>query len=429
MKAIDWNSVKKIKPLFFIAALVVASCGQKKEEAGGSARKALFVIVDGIPSDVIERVNTPWIDSIAAVGGYTQAYTGGEIGAYSETPTISAVCYANLVTGTWVNKHNVWDNNLEAPNYHYPTVFRYLKDAFPEKTIGVFSTWEDNRTKLIGEGKPETGGIKMDFFADGYERDTVNYQRDAARLHIHRIDERVSKEAAAAIRRDAPDLSWVYLQYTDDVGHLHGNSPQMDSAVVIADNQVGRLWEAVQYRQANFGEEWLVYIVTDHGRDDRGYGHGGQSARERGVWFASNDKNLNDYFHDYEPALVDVMPTLLRFMGVDVPREYRFEWDGIPLSGEVSHIFNAAALQGDSLVLEWEVLKADGDLKVWVSTANKHAEGGADEYIQLAGIPLSAGRASLDVRAYPSDFYKVVLESPAHTTNRWVFRDTAQRVN
>src|SRR5690606_9473030 len=122
-----------------------------------------------IPVDVVERVNTPWIDSIAREGSYTRAYTGGHVGEYSETPTISAVCYANLITGVWVNKHNVWNNNIDAPNYHYPTVFWYLKNHFPDKKIGLFSTWEDNRTKLVGEGKSETGNINVDFHADGYE--------------------------------------------------------------------------------------------------------------------------------------------------------------------------------------------------------------------------------------------------------------------
>ena len=52
-------------------------------------RKALFVIVDGIPADVIERVRKPFLDSIAKIGEYVPAYVGGEKGGYSEMPTIS----------------------------------------------------------------------------------------------------------------------------------------------------------------------------------------------------------------------------------------------------------------------------------------------------------------------------------------------------
>ena len=55
--------------------------------------KAVFVIVDGVPADVVERVATPAIDAIAAAGGYGRATVGGPIGEPGETPTISAPGY------------------------------------------------------------------------------------------------------------------------------------------------------------------------------------------------------------------------------------------------------------------------------------------------------------------------------------------------
>ena len=49
------------------------------------AKKAVYVIVDGIPADQIERLHTPAIFDIASKGAYSRAYTGGEIGGYSQT--------------------------------------------------------------------------------------------------------------------------------------------------------------------------------------------------------------------------------------------------------------------------------------------------------------------------------------------------------
>ena len=108
-----------------------------------------------------------------------KALVGGEKGGYSETPTISAVGYNSVLTGVWVNKHNVWDNDIAAPNYNYPTIFRLLKTQSPQKKIGIFSSWQDNRTKLVGDKMAETGSIPFDYKFDGLELDTINYPQDA----------------------------------------------------------------------------------------------------------------------------------------------------------------------------------------------------------------------------------------------------------
>ena len=70
-------------------------------------KKAVYVILDGIPADVIERLDPPAIKAVAAEGGYSRAYCGGTVGRYDQTPTISAVGYNCILTATWANKHEV----------------------------------------------------------------------------------------------------------------------------------------------------------------------------------------------------------------------------------------------------------------------------------------------------------------------------------
>jgi hypothetical protein len=97
--------------------------------------KAIFIIADGIPADVIEKLAPP---AISSLGSYKRTYTGGTKGTYSETPTISAPGYNNLLTGTWGYKHNVWDNDIKAPNYHYWNIFRFLEAELPAENNGCF---------------------------------------------------------------------------------------------------------------------------------------------------------------------------------------------------------------------------------------------------------------------------------------------------
>lgn len=307
-----------------VAALLLSGCTPPAEPVP----KAVFIIVDGIPADVIETASTPNLDAIAAEGGFARAYVGGEAGGASESPTVSAVGYMSLITGTWSNKHNVYDNDVENPNYDYWDIFRIAKAHDPSLQTAIFSTWTDNRTKLIGDGLPAAGGTKLDFQADGYELDTDQFPHDDNGDYIRNIDERVVSEAAMHIVESGPDLSWVYLEYTDWIAHEFGDSPEFSAAVTWTDSLVGRLWNAVEERRALHDEDWLIVITTDHGRDaETGMDHGGQSDRERTIWIVTNGRNLNSRFSAM-PGVVDILPSIVTHMELDMPAQIRAGLDG-----------------------------------------------------------------------------------------------------
>ena len=310
--------------LVTISLLLLSAC------AGNEAAtpKAVFVIVDGIPADVIEAVATPNIDAVAAAGGYTRAYIGGVAGGESDSPTISAVGYASLVTGTWANKHNVRNNDIEDPDYAYWDIFRIAKHHDRRLQTAIFSTWLNNRTRLLGDGLAEAGGHKFDYYFDGLELDTERFPEDDDSRRIREIDALVAADAAARIADMGPDLAWVYLQYTDDIAHRYGDSAEFHAAIRLMDNHVGKLWSAIIARQNLYDEDWLLIVTTDHGRDAiTGKGHGGQSERERSIWIATNSSRLNDRFAAL-PGIVDVLPSIAVHLGLTVPAEVAQNLDG-----------------------------------------------------------------------------------------------------
>lgn len=401
--------------LFSVLALCMAFGVAAKE------RKAVYIVTDGIPADYIERVHPRTIFDIASRGGYCRAYTGGEIGAYSQTPTISAVGYTNILTGTWVNKHNVPGNDNLKPRYQYRSLFRTAKEQRRPVTTALASSWVDNRTVLIGEGKPETGNLKIDYVFDGYENDKTRFPDREDQTHIFAIGSLVALNAAECIRDKAPDLTWVYLWFTDSGFHPHGDGAYMDRYVHKTDSLVAMVWDAVKYREKNFDEEWMIVVTTDHGRDERGFGHGGQSARERSTWIAVNRPEVNSQFSEPALSLVDINPTICRFLGFEDPQEVEFEKDGVPFIGRADISGLKSGKYDDNIVLTWDTYgNPDCDAEVFVAFSNKYLEGGHDEWVKAGSVPAKAGKFVFDKKRYPaSKFYKFVVRTPANHLNRW----------
>ena len=387
--------------------------------AAGQQKKLVFIILDGIPAKDLERVHTPNLDQIVQQGGYARAYTGGTAGGYTESPTISAVGYNTLLTGTLANKHRVWGNGIESPNYNYWSIFRYLREARPDAKLAVFSTWQDNRTKLLGENLPQTNFLQLDRSVDGLELDTLRYPHDAQSDYIHQIDQQVAQAAAAYLSTQGPDLTWVYLQYTDDMGHKFGRGPAMDAAIQKADAQVGLIWQAIQQRQQK-GEDWQLWITTDHGRKEpEAKAHGGQTESEREIWIATNASHLNARFIKGKAALVDLLPSFFRFFNLVVPEHQEHELDGTPLTGALSLTDLTLLGKGKNQKITWVPGDESETLSVYWSPTDHFAEGGQDEYFLLGEVPSDAGYYALPADLGKRSFFKVLVVGKHNSANTW----------
>ncbi|MCL1678609.1 alkaline phosphatase family protein [Elizabethkingia miricola] len=386
-------------------------------------KKVVFIIVDGIADDMLYKSETPNLNRIKKDGAMLKAYVGGEKGGYSETPTISAVGYNSLLTGTWVNKHNVYDNDIKAPNYNYPTVFRLFRNQFPNKKMAVFSTWEDNRTKLIGENLDATGKIKMDFAFDGLEKDTSRFPHDNQAKYIRKIDSLVAGKAASYIRENAPDISWVYLEFSDDMGHRHGDGDILYEAISFEDRLIGQIYDSVKEREAKYGEDWLFVVTTDHGRTaNNGKGHGGQSDRERSTWIAINKPNINTYAKNNRVAITDILPTMTDFLNLKVPAEIQHEIDGVDLLKKITAYHLKATLSSDNILnVTWETTASSNEAaEIYITYTNNFKNGGKDSYQLLGKVNLSSGKFASKLKTANSNIYKIVLKTKAGFLNTWI---------
>ncbi|WP_412850512.1 alkaline phosphatase family protein [Chryseobacterium sp. PMSZPI] len=392
-------------------------------QKNGSQKKVVFIIVDGIAEDMLNKADIPNLNKIKNDGALLKAYVGGESGGYSETPTISAVGYNSLLTGTWVNKHNVYDNDIKNPNYSYPTIFRLFKDQFPNKKTAVFSTWEDNRTKLIGENLEATKKLKMDFSYDGMEKDTLSFPHDKQSGYIRKIDSLVAGKAADYITKNAPDVSWVYLEFTDDMGHRHGDGNILYKAISFEDQLIGKIYHAVKEREVKYGEDWLFVVTTDHGRAaSNGKGHGGQSERERNTWIAINKPDINTYAKNNRVAITDILPTITSFLNLKVPVGVQQEIDGIDLlKNRTAYHLKSRLLPDKVLEVTWKTTQPSTEqVEVYMTDTNNFKNKGMDSYQLLGKTQLSNGKFIYQMKADHSDIYKIVLKTKEGFLNTWI---------
>jgi hypothetical protein len=271
----------------------------------------------------------------------------------------------------------------------------------------------------VGEGLPETGRIVTDYHADGFELDTIAYPHDPHARYIHLIDERVASEADAVIRKQGPDLSWIYLEYTDDMGHRFGDSKEQHEAIALLDKQVEKVAAAVAHREANFQEDWMIIITTDHGRDSiSGKDHGGQSDRERTTWIISNKKLGNDFTKTSTPAVVDIFPTLARHLQLQLPEWVERELDGQSLIGPLSISDFTAVKSGKEIVLNWKSHHSE-KLQLFAATSDDPFHEPSSNYSKIKTVRSAKGKMSFE-DSFGSPWIRIVLKGRYNSANVWL---------
>jgi hypothetical protein len=133
-----------------------------------------------------------------------------------------------------------------------------------------------------------------------------------------------------------------------------------------------------------------------------------------------NKPETNNYFENFQPGIVDIMPSIARFMNLKIPIESERELDGVPFIGQVSLCKPDLNLQGNNLTIKWKALDKTGSVKIWLSTTKLFQNGLIDDYKIIGTVPIENEIVELDIKEYPSQFYKIVLEGQYNMVNRWI---------
>ena len=215
-----------------------------------------------------------------------------------------------------------------------------------------------------------------------------------------------------------------YLEFTDDVGHGYGDSPQLYKAISFEDNIIGNIYDAVKQREEFYNEDWLFIVTTDHGRTaEDGRHHGGQSYREKDTWILINKNGVNNYARQTKKvAAVDILPTIINFLGLKVNDDISRELDGQSLlsTSDLSQL-SATYVNGE-LVIRWNPLnfKKGENVSIYLSTTNNKKHGGTDIFKKIGESAISSAVYQTKIKLDRKSVIKISAQTKNQIINTWV---------
>ena len=248
----------------------------------GSYKRVFMLGIDGMGA-FKKNANTPNMDKLFENGATT--YT-----AVSSNPTISAQCWTSMLTGAIPEVHKLTNSNMH-PIPELPTVFRLIKNVYPNAETAAFTHWSPIALEIIS---PD-GGI------DAYD---VGHEDGLCDRLLEYLD------------NHDPKMLFIQFDGVDGAGHDAGYGFQHHlDAISHADELLGKL--VSKYEERGYFEDTLFIVSADHGGTVSG-SHGGWSEGERLVFLGVAGKNV-EKGQIGEACLRDYPAIVLHALGVEAP--------------------------------------------------------------------------------------------------------------
>ena len=307
--------MRKLITLLLCLMAAVAGAAAPALAAEPRAKKVLVIGLDGVRVDALKQGDTPVLDRLIRGGAFAEsAPIHGE--RYQGSDTVSGASWSSILTGVWADKHRVDDNKIAAPNFDaYPHFFSYVKAFDPEaQTISLVS-WAPIEEHIVS-------GADIHRVVTAPEPDSEDV--NAVLAMEDQRDGIMAEAAEELLKTEDPAAMFVYFHQADGTGHTVGYGPQIPQyvrAIENVDAHIGHVLEAVRSRASYEREDWLILVTTDHGGVGKGHGGGhGNPLVDNSFLIASGPSVAPGRAID-EAAIVDVVPTALRHLGIPLGEE------------------------------------------------------------------------------------------------------------
>ena len=207
-----------------------------------------------------------------------------------------------------MDKHNVTDNTFENDNYtQYPSFFHYIEKAMSSISTISYVNWTPINTYILSN------------IVDLAPTQSVN-------------DATVFEDAKQILSNENPiaaDVFFLHFDELDGAGHTYGFSPfvnEYTSTVNTLDFYAKTLFDIIEVRRLN-GEDWIYFIVSDHGGEGTGHGDASDPNINRTIFIAEHPSIQMKAPCCYVSSMPDLAATILDFLGIS-SSQFQFNKDG-----------------------------------------------------------------------------------------------------
>lgn len=251
--------------------------------------KVLLVLVDGMRPDSLEGI--PQVEELKKSAAWS-------LRSRTVMPSVTLPCHMSMFHSVEPSRHGTTTNTYAPQVRPIDGLAEVLKAG--GRSCALFYSWEP----LRDIARPSS--LELSYFYNG---EVPSHPEDEAN-HV------LTATAERYIAEKRPDLCFLYLGYSDVVGHAHGwMSPEYLTAV-------RKSWQCIEKISAGLPEDYSLIVTADHGGHDRI--HGTEAPEDmtvplfcRGAGFKPGEMAEN-------PSILDIAPTVAALLGVAPGRE----WEG-----------------------------------------------------------------------------------------------------
>jgi len=251
--------------------------------------KVLLILVDGMRPDSLEICRHPFISKMKEAGSYTG-------NAQTVMPSVTLPCHMSLFQSVPPIRHGILTNTYTPQVRPINGLCEQLSQS--KKSCGLFYNWGELRDLA----KPDSIAYGCYISGHIYSYKTVNVK--------------ITDEAIKYINNSNPDFTFLYLGYTDDVGHAYG---WMTEEYI---KSVYESWDCIERIVSSISDDHIIIITAYHGGHDRS--HGCDIPEDMTIPLFIKGKGFTPAKELKNANIMDIAPTITKLLGVEAADE----WEG-----------------------------------------------------------------------------------------------------